>query len=550
MKESFLRRLASSLLRVAIRVAPKATVGWAQAILGELGQVDGDWSALLWAIGGAWVVAKQAVFSVFKPRDGQDASGEEILGKESPMRKTTQLTVGACVFASLLFFLAPVFRQAFRVSLAPWDAIVHVEPRQRQSSLIALGQRAKQDRDAEGLAFVAARQRDASESARLADEAVRIDPGLTWLYAVVAVNHPEIADTQRWVPELTKWDPGNALPYLIAAESIDIDEEPHTSFFVRPGAEDESPAWQNAMAAAFASPKLDTYRARLKALDRRVVQHYGFTDIYQIVANESQYDDVPSYADSDSYKYAKAVLKEANLADSRGDHRGAVEKYLGVARFIQVVAGLDRPPRPRMSRIVQAGAYRQLAIWAERDGEAEQSALYTSLADSTEQTNERELRFLAGRFRAGGAGQWSAILIRISGAMMLLCAILFVLGIAYFLKRVSSSQPKTKFSSRLSSFLSVGGASGLLLSSLTLYLNYRPYAEIFQTYLRTGDESWLPELSEFLGYTQFPFGVTGFDEALKITLYFWAGVTLLCLAGLLFVLTRYFLNRPHATATI
>jgi hypothetical protein len=202
-----------------------------------------------------------------------------------------------------------------------------------------------------------------------------------------------------------------------------------------------------------------------------------------------------------------------------------------------------------MSRIVQEDAYRQLAVWAERDAQAEQAALYTSLADSTEQTNDREFRFLSGRVRAGGAGHSSAILVRISGAMMLLCAILFLLGVSYFLIRASSAQPKTEFSSRLSRFLSIGGASGLLLSSLTLYLNYRPYAEIFQRYLRTGDESRLQELSEFLGYTQFPFGVMGFDEALKITLYFWAGVTLLCVVSLLFVLTRYFLNRPHLEAT-
>jgi hypothetical protein len=193
---------------------------------------------------------------------------------------------------------------------------------------------------------------------------------------------------------------------------------------------------------------------------------------------------------------------------------------------------------------------RSIPLWAERDAQAEQAALYTSLADSTEQTNERELRFLSGRVKAGGAGHWSAILVGISGAMMLLCAILFLLGVSYFLMRASSSQPKSRFSSRLSRFLSIGGATGLLLSSLTLYLNYRPYAEIFQRYLRTGDESRMQELSEFLGYTQFPFGVLGFDEALKITVYFWACVTLLCLVSLLFVLTRYFLNRPRLAASI
>jgi hypothetical protein len=354
MRESFLRRLASSLLRVAIHVAPKPTVSWAQAMLGELGQVEGNWPSLLWAIGGAWVVAKQALHSLFKLRDSQEARWEEIPDKEPAMRKTTLMAVGACVIASLLFFVAPAFRQAFRVSLAQWDAIVHMEPRDRQGSLIALGQRAKRNHDAEALAFVAARLQNASESARFADEAVHLDSRLTWLYAVVAVNHPDIPDTQRWVQELTKWDPGNALPYLIAAESTDIDEEPHRSFFVRPDAEEESLAWQNAMSAAFRSPKLDTYRSRLKALDRKVVERCGFTDIYQIVADEWP-DGLPSYAQGDSYRYAKSVLEAGKLAEYRGDHRGAVEKYLGVARFTQIIAGLDGPPH-WLTGIVQEDA--------------------------------------------------------------------------------------------------------------------------------------------------------------------------------------------------
>ena len=77
----------------------------------------------------------------------------------------------------------------------------------------------------------------------------------------------------------------------------------------------------------------------------------------------------------------------------------------------------------------------------------------------------------------------------------------------------------------------IGGAVGLLLSSATLYATYRPYPEIFQRYLRTGDESQLPLLSSFLGHTGVLLGFEGFHGDVRV--YFWFAVSALCVLALL-----------------
>ena len=72
------------------------------------------------------------------------------------MRKTVLAAIATCTAASLLFFLAPVFRQAFRVSLAQWHDVLHVQLRftyaEPDPELDALAKKAEQNHDAEALA--------------------------------------------------------------------------------------------------------------------------------------------------------------------------------------------------------------------------------------------------------------------------------------------------------------------------------------------------------------------------------------------------------------
>jgi hypothetical protein len=54
------RRLAASVLSAVRRRASFESESWATAMLHELEYVDGDWSALWWALGGATALFRHA----------------------------------------------------------------------------------------------------------------------------------------------------------------------------------------------------------------------------------------------------------------------------------------------------------------------------------------------------------------------------------------------------------------------------------------------------------------------------------------------------------
>jgi hypothetical protein len=196
MPVAYPRRIAALILRFAIWIAPHDTLDWGRGMLSELNHVQGNRAALIWAVGGASVLAKHALVSVILPGSHRRtlSSANELFLQEEPMRKTPLAAIGVCTVASLLFFLAPIFRQAFHVSLAQWHDVIHVKSvfdgqgPDPDPELKTLARKAAKNHDAEGLAFVATRTTNESEVARLAEEAVHLDGKLIWIYAVVAVR--------------------------------------------------------------------------------------------------------------------------------------------------------------------------------------------------------------------------------------------------------------------------------------------------------------------------------------------------------------------------
>ena len=57
-------RATAVALATTIPIAPKDAVDWGHAMLGELAQVESNWSALLWSLGGAGVLAKHAIVAI------------------------------------------------------------------------------------------------------------------------------------------------------------------------------------------------------------------------------------------------------------------------------------------------------------------------------------------------------------------------------------------------------------------------------------------------------------------------------------------------------
>ena len=328
------RTVAIALLRFAIWIAPNDTHDWGRGMLSELNHVEGNWSALLWSLGGAGVLAKHAMLALILPGTHRRAvsSASELFEKEGPMRKPALAVIASCVVASLLLFLAPVFRQAFRVSLAQWHNVLHVQApftEQTDAVLKDLLRKAEQNHDAEALAFVASRT-DQSESVRLADEAVHLDPNLTWLYGIAGTAYLSPSEIDRRVSLLEQWDPQNALPHLIAAQKIGVTVTHSKEFPL--GEVEENQAWEKEMGTAFQSPKLDGYRDRQKQLYRKVLARYRLDDPF-LAPSDTNWYGFPSYSVWYCSLYAQSLLESGQALESQSDRKAATEKYLAVARF-------------------------------------------------------------------------------------------------------------------------------------------------------------------------------------------------------------------------
>jgi hypothetical protein len=93
----------------------------------------------------------------------------------------------------------------------------------------------------------------------------------------------------------------------------------------------------------------------------------------------------------------------------------------------------------------------------------------------------------------------------------------------------------------------LAGALGFLISSATIYLTYRPYWYIYQNQILNGSRSRAhaardyPTVAQSLQYYGF--------AAANVPVYFWLGLILLGVTGLVLILLRHFLGRPPANAS-
>jgi hypothetical protein len=352
------------------------------------------------------------------------------------------------------------------------------------------------------------------------------------------------------VSTLEQWDPKNALFPLITAESIDIDLVSKATK-LSPDEERkewvEDPAWQSAMAAAFASPKFDDYLDRLKELDQWVVSQYPFNDPYELLSGEEA--DLPTYAFSDSQQFAKSLLQSGQNLEAPGDRRGAAEKYWAVARFGLVIDSQGRTDfEHHMGSSLQAGAYKQLQALSQKEGSADEAALFGYLAGRFTPAEGEDSR-LGGQWVFGRhVSRRNAAVLQISGLMMLIFSGLVVIaGSVVIVGSRRGAALAAQRAKPVATVVTLAGAVGLLLSSATIYLTYRPYWYIFQRAILNGDRSQTRDFRDFLMATHALPGVAPHSYLLlNFQFYFWAGVTLLGVAGLVLILLRHFLDRPSA----
>jgi hypothetical protein len=109
-------------------------------------------------------------------------------------------------------------------------------------------------------------------------------------------------------------------------------------------------------------------------------------------------------------------------------------------------------------------------------------------------------------------------------------------------------RPHAPRTSPVATIVALASAMGLLLSTATIYLTYRPYWYIFQRAILNGDRSQARDLSDFLMALRVLPGIgLGSDLTANLPTYFWTGVTLLGVIALVLIVLRHFPGRSRAS---
>jgi hypothetical protein len=497
MTNAFAKNAARRLVALALLISPLESREWAAAMSAELEHVEGSFNALSWAAGCLATALKQLCLSLFSLRKhASDSSAREFFAgaAEVTMTKTAKIFLIAFAVASLLFLLAPTFRQALKVTAGSW----RLSDSAWLDEMRSLGAKAEANHDAQTLAFVAMQLNNDFESNpqiaaknlaqrdKFADEAVQWDPRLTWIYCPLLSrywrwngNRPDPNDA-RWLAHLRAWDPTNAAVYSLEAsyyrppKALGWNSEADRAMLAN------SPRWLDDMDKAFSATNYDSYLSRKADLDRDVAQHHGLEDPSRIFLGVVQYP-LPDFVNV--HLYAKDfLLKAGGDFEAKGDLSHAEENYWKVAHLGQLIqlhgdtdlesfvgAGLESSASARLQALLQKSGNSSAASLL-----AFQAALAQRTASGIRAKN-RQANLELG-VHGAYVLQFSLLGIALSLLLILSCCV-------YFAGRRLTPFGKTPRSGSLFARTGIVGAVLLFASVVVMYFGYSPYAAAFQNYL-------------------------------------------------------------------
>ncbi len=257
----------------------------------------------------------------------------------STVRTPGPVAFAIAVIAIVAFFALPSVHGGLRAVLQSWPPYNNSNLTDFQS----MTREAEANRDAKTLAFLFTRTPydEVEEGARLADEAIAIEPSLTWiLYRGVGgfYTFREVTQQHGWIQKLEAYDPDNATPYLLEAgvREYEIHRQYRQSNGAAAVAPKEvvanDPAWRGAMAKAFAAPNYDSYYDRAMALQQAELKAHNLTDPKDVT-----YSVYNTYLSGiwETQAYSQLLLREAKEAQRKGDTQAAIRLGWTVVNFAQ-----------------------------------------------------------------------------------------------------------------------------------------------------------------------------------------------------------------------
>jgi hypothetical protein len=206
---------------------------------------------------------------------------------------------------------------------------------------------------------------------------------------------------------------------------------------------------------------------------------------------------------------------------------------------------------------LQVMAYQRLQTSSLTQGDAAEAALFGYLVAKFDGANRERAGLQPQSTFGRETSERNAAVVEISGVMIIFFSGLVVVAALILTAGSRRSARLTARRARpLAIIVILASAAGLLFSSITLYLTYRPYFYIFQSAILNGDRLPTSDLRYFLNYTPTLSAISprGYQVLLNAVLYsgspgilfyVWAGVTLLGVIGLILILVRRLRSRPR-----
>ena len=272
--------------------------------------------------------------------------------------------------------------------------------------------------------------------------------------------------------------------------------------------------------------------------------------------------DLPVSAFENSERFAKSLLHSGKDLEARSDRKGVRDRYWTVARYGQVIDSQGRTAFEHWAGMtLQAMAYKHLQTLSEKGGGQGQAALFGYLAVKFDPVSGEHARLPEESAFGRYTSSRNAAVVEISGLMILIFTGLVVVATSVLIIAAGQrARPAAQRAKPVATMVVLTSAVGLLFSSVTLYLTYRPYWYILQGAIQNGGRSQSRDLRDFLIATQMLTGVPPrvhllldsllYSGSPSFLFYVWTGMTLLGVIGLVLILVRHFQGRPRTTASV
>lgn len=414
------------------------------------------------------------------------------------MRKTRFMSL-LFVVLSIAFFFMPEFRQGLEMagwglvetSYVDWlDRVGKFDRRIVKQFALA----AEQQRDAQTLAFLSLYYGSDEERNRYAEQAVALDPQFTWVYydqlsyglwrlgAEPRSDNPRL---DQWIARLKAWDPENAAPYLFEGELIVLRRrDKFPSYRDLSGLEKET-AWRQAMAKAFAAPRIDSYLVRRFELQRAWLRRNHLDRPGVMLALIAIYPYFPNLPGTLMY-VDLLVRKLGQEAEQAGHVPEALNYYWTAAHFCERVRLQGYlPGEQSKGAIMQRTACEKLLPLLRRTARADEAAEVENALEEIRRT-----LFIRGQDPLDQTSnyQWATWLVHLFAGLVLAFGVLTGLTVIYVnAKRWVRLEKK----GRLYQLLTMAENYApifLFLACLGFYLSYYPYAANFHYYMEARGE--------------------------------------------------------------